>query len=143
MSYTIMAALGGALVFGLGPFMYKRMLGEVSVSQMLLLTSTMFCVASLLFWLCATGGRWECMTDGATALGVLAGAGVLFLGYYLFFTALQDSSTNTAVVSAITHASVVVTLAVSWLIFQETLSVWQGLGVVLIVCGCVMTTLSG
>lgn len=138
----ILFACACAFVFGLGPFLYRRMLTEMSVSQMLLLVSTMFCVTSLLFWLYSTGGKWECTSDGVLSMGVLAGAGVFFAGYYLFFTALNYPNANTAVVAAITHASVVVTLFVSWLVFKESLTKLQTLGILLIVVGCVLTAMS-
>lgn len=137
MSPIVLACLT-AVVFGLGPFLYRRILREIPVSQMLLLVSTMFCVASLLFWLYSSGGRWECTSDGAILTGVLAGA-LLFAGYFLFFAALGDRHANTAVVSAITQASVVMTLFVAWLVFGEALTLWQALGILLITIGCVLT----
>ena len=137
----VIAACACAIVFGIGPFMFRRVLQEIPVSQMLVLVSTMFCVASLLYWLYITGGKWECMADSTLSLGVLAGIFVFFVGYYLFLTALCDPGANTVIISAITHTSVAITLIISYFVFRETLTLTQLFGICLIIAGCLLTSI--
>lgn len=136
----MLAILFSTIVFGIAPFLYKRILKEISIALALLMISVGFSTCCLVYWLFTDDKNIDLhnMTPTCWMCIIAAACGVLFIGYLVYLKALSVKDKNTAVITAIIQSSIVVTLLISYFIFKEKLDKYQFLGIMLIFSGCML-----